>query len=286
MTKMRFFILKSIFSILFILADPFFLFSNEYQRIVSLGPVLTEELYLLGADSRLIADTTYCIHPEAAKNKTKAGTIVDIDVEKTAYLKPDLILATGLSDPNQLEKLKKLGIHVEVFLQPKDYDEICTQFLRLAKLCSREKAAVKMVRKAKTEVEKIRIAASKLPAKKVFVQIGSEPLFTVSKDSFIHDFIKLGNGVNIAADSGIGYFSREKVLQADPDNIIISDMGISGSAETQKWNKFQTLAAVKNHAVFTIDSYSLCSPTPLSFPGTLREITFMIHPELKKEALK
>ncbi|MFW5989465.1 MAG: hypothetical protein ACOCPQ_04445, partial [Desulfosudaceae bacterium] len=37
------------------------------QRVVSLGPIITETIYLLEAEDRLIADTSYCNVPEAAR---------------------------------------------------------------------------------------------------------------------------------------------------------------------------------------------------------------------------
>jgi translation initiation factor RLI1 len=75
-------------------------------RIISLGPVLTEELYLLGAEDKLVGDTTYCINPPAAQNKPKIGSVTEFDLEKVISLKPDLVLATSLSNQDQVEKLK------------------------------------------------------------------------------------------------------------------------------------------------------------------------------------
>src|SRR5258708_1207001 len=78
--------------------------SVPYKRIVSLSPVLTEELYQLALGEYLIADTTYCIHPPEAIKKEKIGNLIEINVEKIIFLKPDLVLAIGLSDPSRLEK--------------------------------------------------------------------------------------------------------------------------------------------------------------------------------------
>ena len=52
--------------------------SNESrvpQRIVSLGPGNTKKLYLLGAGEKIIANTTYCSYPEAARHKEKIGNV-------------------------------------------------------------------------------------------------------------------------------------------------------------------------------------------------------------------
>ena len=73
------------------------------KRIISLGPSLTKELYLLGVEDRLIGCTVYA--PECAKDKEKVGTVIDINLEKIIKLKPDLVLATSLTNPKRVEKL-------------------------------------------------------------------------------------------------------------------------------------------------------------------------------------
>ena len=66
------------------------------ERIISLGPAVTEKLYLLEAGDGLIANTLYCQRPHEAKNKEKIGTVTKADMEKVVALKPDLALATSL----------------------------------------------------------------------------------------------------------------------------------------------------------------------------------------------
>ena len=109
--KILFFICILIFSYSSILVG----YANQVysQRIISLGPSLTKELYLLGVEDRLIGCTIYA--PECAKDKEKVGTVIDINLERVIKLKPDLVLATSLANPKQVEKLRKLKIKVVVF---------------------------------------------------------------------------------------------------------------------------------------------------------------------------
>jgi len=251
------------------------------ERIISLGTHLTEELYLLKVDDRLIANTIYCQNPPSAKNKEKIGTVTKVDLEKILKLKPDLILATSLSDKQQIEKLKNLGLNVVVFYQPKSFDEICEHFLRLAKIVGKEKIAKEIVNHSKLKVDSIKRATKKFQKPKVFVQLGAKPLFTVSEDSFIRDFIEFAGGINIAQDAGVGYYSYEKVISSNPDIILITSMGVAGEKEKKIWQKYKTLNAVKNNRIYVIDSYKMCSPTPVTFVSTLEELAGLFHPELK-----
>src|ERR1700752_4858196 len=64
------------------------------QRIVSLAPSLTETIYALGLQDRLVGDTDYCDYPADAQKKTKVGGGINPSLEIIASLHPDLVLVT------------------------------------------------------------------------------------------------------------------------------------------------------------------------------------------------
>ncbi len=256
----------------------------EYpQRIISLGPLNTENIYLLGAEDRLVANTSYCVRPEAAKEKEKIGSVMQVSIEKILSLKPDLVLATGLTQPQQLNKLRELGIRVEQVKQPVSFSAICQEFLRLGRLLGLEERAERIVNEAKRKVTTISSRVSSLPTKKVFLQVGTQPLFGSVPGSFTHDFIRLAGGSNILQDQKNGTTSYEKVVVDNPDVIIIAIMGTeSGIAarEKKKWQRFGTIRAVQQGQVHVINPDLVCSPSPLTFATTLVLISGLIHPEL------
>ncbi len=251
---------------------------NSPQRIISLGPAITEELYLLGVEDKIVGVTTYCKRPIEAQKKEKVGTVMKVNVEKIVSLKPDLVLSSALSDLAQMEKLRSLGVRVEAFSSPKSFSEICQQFLKLSKIVCREEKAIKIILQSEKKVEFIKEKVKGLSKPKVFVQVGAKPLFTITKDSFIQDLISLSGGINIAEEARSGFYSREKVLKENPDVIIIVTMGIVGQNEKKTWEKFKTLKAAKKRRIYILDSYKVCSPTPLTFVEALEEISKLLHP--------
>ena len=248
------------------------------QRIISLGPVLTEEIYLLGVQDKLVGCTIYCNRPEAARQKQKVGAVVEVSVEKIVDLKPDLILATSLTDRRAKEHLSQLGMNVVVFSEAKSFNEVCQQFLDLGKMVGKEEKAHKIVTQAKKEVNSIAGKIKGIIKPKVFLEIGTKPLFTVTRDSFINDFIVLAGGINIAAEAGSGLYSREKVVAQNPDVIIIVSMGVAADQEKKVWQKFRNLSAVKNDRIYVLDPDKVCSPTPPGFVETLKEVSLLLHP--------
>ena len=67
---------------------------ERIERIVSLAPNLTEILYALGLESRLVGVTDYCDFPPAAQSKPRVGQVISPSLEKIVALNPDLVLGT------------------------------------------------------------------------------------------------------------------------------------------------------------------------------------------------
>ncbi len=253
------------------------------QRIVSLGPINTENVFLLGAGDRLIANTNYCVRPELARKKEKVGSVMQVTIEKIIGLQPDLVLATGLTQKLQLRQLEAAGIKVVQFNQPASFSDICEQFLKLGKLLGLKDRSEQIIVHAKNSVAKLQKLTSKLPGQKVFLQVGAEPLFSSVPTSFTNDFIVLAGGINISWKQKSGITNYEKVIASDPDVIIIAMMGSeSGIAakEQKKWLSMPVISAAKQKRVFVINPNLICSPSPATFVDTLYAIASLIHPEL------
>jgi iron complex transport system substrate-binding protein len=246
-------------------------FSQKAERVVSLTPSITENIYLIGAESQLVGCTSYC---NLAVNDgiAQVGSAVNINVEMVLAMQPDLVLTMGLTKPQDLAALEKLGIKVVVINTPKTFYEICEQTLQIADLLGKQSDAQKIVYDAKQKVEQIKKQANKLPPSKIFFQIGSNPVFTVLEGTFMNDFITLVNGQNIAAGMQHGTITRESVLMKNPDVIIIAEMGGFGKEEQKIWNTYNGMAAVKSKKVFLISSETSCSPTPANFVSALQDV--------------
>ncbi|MCX5871077.1 MAG: helical backbone metal receptor [Deltaproteobacteria bacterium] len=251
------------------------------RRIVSLGPINTENVFLLGAGDRLVADTSYCVHPAAARDKVKIGSVMQLNIEQILGLQPDLILATGLTTPQQVAQLATSGVRVVHFPQPSNFTAICAQFLELGKLLGLEARAREIIAEAQQEVRAIQQRVRGLPPKKVFLQVGAHPLFASVASSFTNDFITLAGGINIAAGQSDGRYNREKVTAQNPDVIIVAVMGSEGgigAREKEEWLRFEPISAVRNRQVFVVDPDLICSPSPMTFVKGLEQIAALIHP--------
>ncbi|OGX13906.1 MAG: hypothetical protein A2351_03605 [Omnitrophica bacterium RIFOXYB12_FULL_50_7] len=247
------------------------------QRIVSLSTVVTEEIFLLGEGKRLVGRSHFCVRPAEAQKIPEAGNIVDINLEKVVSLAPDLVTVTPMLDPRAVAKMRALGLRVETFAPAKNFKGVNESFLRLARMLGKEAEAARIVEEQERAMELLRRKVPPSSELSVFLEIGAEPLVTVTKDSFLNDLIEFAGGKNIAKGAERALYSREKVLSQDPDMIIISSMGFDGEKEKQMWRKYPELKAVLGNRIVIVNSDLFCSPTPVTFTRALESMIHILH---------
>lgn len=262
------------------LLSPFMGFAEENlpKRMVSLSPVITEELFLLGAGDRVVGRSHFCTKPSEAKKIEEVGNIVEVSMEKIVALRPDLVLTTGMIDPKVKEKLRNFGIPVMEFFQASDFQGICDSFFKLSGVVGKEKEAAALVQEAKAQVDRLKKPGpSESSRPKVFLEIGADPLVTITKESFLNDLIELAGGVNTTRDITRPLYSREKVLADNPDVIMIVSMGFDGEKEKRTWQGYRDLNASRQGRIVIVDSDLFCAPTPLSFVKALETMKELLH---------
>lgn len=274
-----------VFCFLFFLIS-FHVEGEPHPRIVSLSPPITEELYLLGLGENVVANTVYCTRPEDAKNKEKVGSVLNVNIERIIRLKPELVFASPLMDRRLIKKLERLGIDVHIFPHPRNFDEICQRFLKLAEILEKKDVAFEIVSSFK---KRYKMIGDRSPSNKrrpqVFVQLGASPLFTATKDSILNSFVEDAGGENIAKDAKTGLFSKEELILKDPEYILIVSMGIQGEKEKQRWLKSKELKAVKQGNVYLIDSHRFCSPTVKTYIEGVEELREILSGRGKNEKM-
>lgn len=271
--------LKTLFALLLVLVLATHAAAHYPERIISLAPSLTKNLYLLEAGDLLVGCTNYC----TLQSKTDAevvATAVQVNYEKAVMLKPDLVITTTLTNPKTIETFRKLGIDVMVLETPRSFAEICSQFIALGEKLGKKRLAESIIADVQKRIETIKQRVPKQKTgQKAFMQIGANPLFAVVPNTFCNDFLRFSGTENIAADLSIGSITRETVLLRNPDIIIVVLMGIVGAEEKATWEQFKSLSAVKKGQIFIVDADRTCSPTPISFVEALEEIIDLIYPD-------
>jgi iron complex transport system substrate-binding protein len=256
------------------------------KRIVSLAPNITEILFSLGLDEEIVGVSIHCNFPEKAKSKDRVGSYISLDFEKITFLKPDLIIATGVGNTRDMvDRLEKLGFQTYV-IYPKNFDDILQSIGHIGQVVNREKEARRIIKEMRKRSQRVIELTKGLPRPKVFIQIGDIPIVTVGRGSFADDLTRLAGGENIAGKEKEVYprFGMEEILKRSPEVIVISSMNPKGDYQKilQEWTRWKTIPAVKNGRIHLIDSDLLDRPSPRIIDG-LEELARALHPEKFKK---
>jgi len=251
------------------------------ERIVSIGPSITEFLFALGAGPRVVGADDFSDEPAAAKQVEKVGGI-KVNFEKVVSLRPDLVLSVKFSD-GTIEKLTGAGLLVLV-VDPQSVGDIARTAILLGRAIGTDGDA--MARDIQKRVDDVRTKTSSASTKpRVYHEIdASDPtkIFTVGPGSYIHDLIEIAGGQNIAARASSAYpqLSAEEILRSDPEIIVLAAAEYSAKPDqVAARSGWSVISAVRNKRIETI------APNLINRPGprvgeAAEAYAKLVHPEL------
>lgn len=247
------------------------------QRIISGMPSITEMLFALELDNRVVGVSTNCNYPPQALKKEKIGGFF-LNLEKIVSLKPDLIVMLEDAQKRDIKKFKDFGLPVYT-IDPQTVIEVMGTLVELGELTGTEEKAQEIVKGMKKIILLVEAEVGELPPKKVLVIVGYRPLIVVGGENFIDDVLRYAGAENIAAQAKAAYpqYSFEKLLDQNPDYIIIPE-GVVESWEIEEDSRWQSLDAVKNSRILLIDADILSRPGPRVVEA-IEEIAEFIHEE-------
>ncbi len=232
----------------------------EAKRIVAIGGAVTEIVYALGEEGRLIARDTTSNFPEAANKLPDVGYMRALSPEGVLSVTPDLILAVKGSGPQEtMDALKAASIPLSEINDSFDAAGVATKIREVGAAIGVPEKAEKLALEVKAKLDAAAVtAANSKPHKVIFVlSMQGGKVMAAGADNAADGIIKLAGATN-AMTSFTGYkqVADEAVIAAAPDAIIMmSREGDHAAADTElKANPaFRDSPAVKNNAVFRFD---------------------------------
>jgi iron complex transport system substrate-binding protein len=199
---------------------------DDIRRVVSLVPTNSEMVCLLDCE-RLKGGTRYDAFPAELKARleTKQIKVVgggfDANLESVVRLRPDLILTNGPSQQRFAMPLRNLGYSV-LSLWPRDIAGLKRSFMLLADLMGREEKARELIEDLERGFAAIEARTLNKEKKRVYLQMWTEPLITVGKQSFPDWLVSAAGGTNVFGDLPFdsGQVSLEALIRRDPEVLI------------------------------------------------------------------
>ena len=243
---------------------------EEPEKIVSMGPNMTEILYAIGAGDKLVGRTDYCDYPAEVSEVESVGSISNADIEKILSLEPDLVLASTHFSDDAIKQLEDAGVPVLYLYDEGDMNGVYDMISLVGKAVNCTEKAQETVDEMQAKMDYVsdRLAnADENPTVYYVVGYGEYGDYTAGGDTFVNGILTAAGGDNIASDVEGWSYSTETLLEKDPQYVILNAYNEEGFCTTDPYTE---LSAVKNGFVETIDTNML---------DAVVELAQMLHPE-------
>ncbi|MFA5553754.1 MAG: helical backbone metal receptor [Phycisphaerae bacterium] len=259
---------------------------TEPQRIVSLAPNITEILFALGLDEKIVAVSSDSDCPPAAKEKEKVGSFWQPSTERIIACKPDLVITEWFEQQNLVaQSLKRLNYKVLTF-RLTNLGELSAAIEQIGQACFRQQQAAELVQKIENRLNDLRNEFDVPDKPKVLWVVEQQPTRVAGTETFVSELIKFAGGINAIGPTVQHYpqLSSEEILASKADIIIQSSMTQTSITQQQKsaeqfWSRYPSLAAVRNKRIYVIESDMMLRLGPRIVDG-VEVIGKLIHPEL------
>ena len=254
------------------------------NRIVSLAPSTTEILGALGVTDKIVGRTDYCDFPEAVEAAQSVGGTSNPNIETIVDLNPDLVVASTHVSDEVINKLREVNIPVAFLNEQENFEGTYSAIENIGLLVGRSEEAATIINDMKTKVDEVIQKVANLPEDAVKPRVYYAAWYgdsdsAATGDTFIGEMIELAGGDNIAKDATYWSITKEKIVEGDPDMIIIPS--VEGMKEGFMTTDFyKDLRAVKEGHIYEIDQNIISRQGP-RIAEAFEELARIINPEME-----
>lgn len=227
------------------------------QRIVTLGNGETDIVYALGGQVAGRPDSDVPLPYEGAEQAARIGTAHEVDLERIALLKPDVVLGNDPMNVKDIPTLEGIGAKM-VLTSANSIDEIERQIKLIGQLLERSSRADELI--ARIEEKRAALASkADTDRPRALLVYGAPGTFMAALPTSLGgNLLEAAGGYNIASDyprlqsyPQYAQLNAERIVEADPEAIFImthgdpEEVADSFIAEMRKNAAWNHVAAVR-----------------------------------------
>lgn len=240
---------------------------EDIDKIISMGPSITQILVELGYKDKIIAADTQSQTLGILPEDIPYIDMMSPDIEQIIALNPDFIFAIGMmmvegNDP--FKAVTDLGITVAYIPSSESIEEIYDDIEFVANVLGEEEKGQEITINMKDKIAEFKEIGDAITEKKsVYFEIGAAPyMYSFGKGVFLNEMLELIGATNALGDqeSWISV-SDEAILAANPDVIITNVNYIENPVdEIKSRSGWEGLKAIQNNEVYYVDNMASSVP--------------------------
>jgi iron complex transport system substrate-binding protein len=254
---------------------------HPVRRIVSLAPSVTETIYALGVQDRLVGDTDFCDFPPDARTKPKVGGAINPNLEQVIALRPDLVVVTKqLNRRETVEAFDRMGVPTYA-TDPRSVEAMLASVEKLADALGVHDQGQALAAGMRGQLSELKRRLEGRTPRRVLFVVWYEPLISIGRDTFLADALRWA-GAESVVDTAQDWphVNIEEVVRWQPEFLVFAsshseaiEKDIAALAKRAGW---RNLEAVKNGRIAII-SDAVNRPAPRLIEA-IEQLARQLHP--------
>lgn len=258
----------------------------DTTRLVSVGGAVTEIVYALGEEGRLVGRDSTSVYPPAATSLPDVGYMRQLSAEGVMAINPSAIIATvGSGPPETLTVLGNAGIPFRMVPETHNREGILAKIRAVGDFLGVPEKAATLAGKVEADLDTAIADAASRPENErkrvLFILSMQDGKILASGTKTAADGIIALSGALNATGTFSGYkaLSDEAIIEAKPDVILMMTRSGGHAATNEELFAHPALRltpAAKNQAAIRMDGLHLLGFGPRT-AGAVRELNAAIY---------
>ena len=210
---------------------------DDSSRLVSIGGSLTEIIYALGEEEKLVARDQTALFPEAATQLPDVGYMRALAPEGVLSVNPTaLLVIEGSGPPEALDVLSHTGVQYQAVPESFSHEGILVKVRAVGQALGVQDKAESLISEIDTALKSVEARTADIAERKRVLFVLSTDggkIQASGTDTAANGIIELAGAINAVGDySGYKALTEEAVIEAAPDVILMMDRGGGDHATT------------------------------------------------------
>jgi iron complex transport system substrate-binding protein len=254
------------------------------ERIVSIGGSVTEILFALGEQDRIVAVDSTSTYPAPASDKPDVGYMRALTAEGVLSVDPDLVLVQAGSGPPDALALIKAAVPVTEVQDDPSPAGIEAKIWEVGAAVGRATEAEALAADLRDRFAHLKAEVSAIgggPRRVLFVlSLANGRVMAAGRETSADAMISLAGGINAVSDfTGFKPMVDEAVIAAAPDVIVVMARGEHAATPDEVFTlpAFQATPAAASRSLVTMDGLYLLGLGPRT-PDAARDLAAALYP--------
>ena len=259
--------------------------TQNSSRIVVAGGSITEIIYFLNSEEKIVALDVTSNYPEKAKELPSIGYVRNLSAEGILSMNPSIVFGEDdMGPPGVIKQLRDINIDLRIIPEEKTIDGILDKIYCIASIIDKVPNAESKINSTLIpdilSIEKRLSTSTLIPKRVMFIfSIKGNKIIVAGSGTSGDGFIKMTGSENIFSTiEGWKSVSQEAIIKENPDYVIMSKRDLHNSKTIKSISEnpiFKNIRAFEEQNIIFDDAMAMLGYGPRTIKSVLNAVNIM-----------